>query len=167
MEIGLSLGSNLGDRLNNLLKARVKILSIPGVELSAASPVYETEPVDVLPEYKQLPFLNAVMIILTEVAPETLLGGLRSIEVIMGRNPGGRKNSPRPIDIDMIYAGNIVTRCKDLEIPHPRWMRRRFVVQPLCDVRPALMIPGENRAVSEVLLALPEAPKVVLYAAKW
>jgi len=167
MEIGLSLGSNLGDRLGNLVQARRRILMIPGIAVSAVSPLYETEPVDVLPEHEQLSFLNAVMIVESSIDPALLLADLRSLEAAIGRKTGGAKNLPRPVDVDIIYAGELVMRGKDLTIPHPRWAERRFVVQPLCDTRPALKIPGEKRAVSDVLLALPPAPKVVLYAAKW
>jgi len=167
MEIGLSLGSNLGDRLNNLRQAREKISAIPGFSILAYSPVYETEPVDVLPQFADLPFLNAVLIVSTDVVVEHLFEKCASFEKDMGRNHGSGRNAPRPIDIDIIFAGNQRIKRGDGGVPHPRWAQRRFVVQPLADVRPDLHIPGESRTVREVLLALPPTPKVVLFTKAW
>jgi len=166
MEIGLSLGSNLGDRLKNLKQARESLSAIKHLALIDCSSVYETEPVDVLPEYAGMPFLNAVLIVDTDVHVELFLDGFLSIEKEMGRRRDNR-NAPRPMDIDIIYAGNTVVKNTVLEIPHPRWSRRRFVVQPLVEIRPDLRIPGEKRTVREVLLTLPEEPKVVLFTSQW
>jgi 2-amino-4-hydroxy-6-hydroxymethyldihydropteridine diphosphokinase len=167
MEIGLSLGSNLGDRLDNVRQARTKISSIQDVNVVVSSPVYETEPVDVPREYAGLSFLNAVLIISSNLDTDNLLNKLLSIEKTMGRELTSGRNSPRPIDIDIIFAGDRVIRRKNGGIPHPRWSQRRFVVQPLSDVRPDLLIPGENRTVDEVLLTLPLTPKVVLFLQRW
>jgi 7,8-dihydro-6-hydroxymethylpterin-pyrophosphokinase len=65
------------------------------------------------------------------------------------------RNAPRPIDIDIIYAGDQVIDSGGLEVPHPRWAERRFVVEPLCDIRPSLVIPEEHKPVSEILRTLP------------
>ncbi|MDD4870782.1 MAG: 2-amino-4-hydroxy-6-hydroxymethyldihydropteridine diphosphokinase [Kiritimatiellae bacterium] len=167
MEIGLSLGSNLGDRLNNLKQARDKISTIQDVDVIDSSPVYETEPVDVLPGYAGLPFLNAVLIINSDLDADDLLNKLLSIEKTMGRELTSGRNSPRPIDIDIIFAGDRVIKRENGGIPHPRWSQRRFVVQPLADIRPDLHIPGETRTVAEVLLTLPLTPKVVLFLQRW
>jgi 2-amino-4-hydroxy-6-hydroxymethyldihydropteridine diphosphokinase len=167
MEIGLSLGSNLGDRLSNLKQARLKISTIQDVNIIVSSPVYETEPVDVLQEYAGMPFLNAVIILTSEWDVTKILDRFLSVEKEMGRETKNGKNLPRIIDIDIIYAGNLVVKRENGGIPHPRWSQRRFVVQPLSDIRPHLRIPGEKRMVSEVLLALPLTPKVVLFAQQW
>ena len=167
MEIGLSLGSNLGDRLENLKQSRKSIFAVPGLSVVASSAVYETDPVDVSPEYAGMPFLNAVLVISTDVDTETLLDCFISIEKKMGRRRGNDRNSPRPIDIDIIYAGAIPVKTAKTEIPHPRWAQRRFVVQLLCDLRPDLRLPGESRTVREVLLALPPTPKVILFGEQW
>ena len=167
MEIGLSLGSNLDDRLNNLRQVREKISALPGFCILASSPVYETEPVDVSPQFADLSFLNAVLVVSADVVAEHLFEKCASLEMAMGRIPGNGRNAPRPIDIDIIFAGNQRIKRGDGGVPHPRWAQRRFVVQPLADVRPDLHIPGESRTVREVLLALPPIPKVVLFLRQW
>lgn len=167
MEIGLSLGSNLDDRLDHLRQAKAGIAALRSVTLLAASPVYETEPVDVLPQYAEMPFLNAVLIIDAEPEIDRLLASLHEIETGLGRKRHSDRNSPRQIDIDIIYAGELVILLKDGGVPHPRWSTRRFVVKPLSDLRPDLRIPGAQRTVREVLLALPPAPKVVLFTDRW
>lgn len=167
MEIGLSFGSNLGDRLRHLREARRRIASIPGVRIEAESPVYETEPVDVAPPYREAAFLNAVLIVESEMEPRMLARELHRIEAEMGRVRGPDRNSPRTIDLDMLYAGRMRLISPELTVPHPRWAERRFVVQPLADVRPDLVLPGETRAVRDVLAALPDRSAVVLFARRW
>ncbi len=160
MEIALSLGSNQGDRAHNLEEAARRIGAIPGARVVARALVYETEPVDVAPQHAQLQFLNTVIVIETEFDPHELLQRLQAIEKAMGRKRGADRNLPRPIDIDIIYAGEFTCSDHDLKIPHPAWASRRFVVQPLCDVRPDARVPGQTRTVREVLSALPETPGV-------
>ena len=167
MEIGLSLGSNLGDRLQNLIEAKKRVAAVPGVALAAISPVYETEPVDVAAEFSHLAFLNAILIVESAVALRTLARRLRAIEDEMGRVRGPDRNSPRPIDIDVIFADGIRLSAGGLTIPHPRWAQRRFVAQPLADVRPDLKLPGESRTVREVAESLPPDGKVTRYAERW
>jgi len=167
MEFGLSLGANLGDCLENLKQAKAKIASTPRLRLAGLSRVYETVPVDVAPEFMQHYFLNAVVIVESSLSPKNLSARLHIVEAEMGRTRNTQRNAPRPIDIDIIYAGNVRIDTTALTIPHPRWARRRFVVQPLADVRPDLKLPGENRSVIQVLLSLPEPPEVVLYSTDW
>ena len=162
MEIGLSLGSNLGDRLANLREAAMRIAALAGVKLIASSPVYETEPVDVPAEFSDKPFLNAVAIVSSDLPIEELYGKLRTIEDDMGRRRGIERNAPRPLDVDIIYAGTARVKTDKLIVPHPRWAERRFVAQPLADLRPDLTLPGESRTVKEVLAALPARPAVRL-----
>ena len=167
LEIGLSLGSNLGDRFENCRAARRAVAGLPGLEIRAASPLYETEPVDVAPEHRARPFLNAVLVAAGRTDPARLAPQLRRIEEKMGRVRTGDRNAPRPMDIDILYAGGLRIEKEGLTVPHPRCLERRFVVQPLADVRPDLVLPGETRTVIEVLLALPERPRVVLFARAW
>jgi 2-amino-4-hydroxy-6-hydroxymethyldihydropteridine diphosphokinase len=164
MEVGLSLGSNLGDRLAQLRKARDLIVRTRGVTAVAQSPVYETEPFGVSPEDSSLFFLNAVLIIETSLLLSGLLTRFRQIERQLGRARRTRPNAPRPIDIDIIYAGDLRVSGEDVTVPHPRWAERRFVVQPLSDVRPDLKIPGETGTVAEVLRKLSDKHKVTLFA---
>ena len=163
-EIGLSLGSNLGDRLEHLKAAAGRIAALPGVRWRAASPVYETEPVGVRAEFKHLRYLNAVVIVAYEGALEALAGALHGIEADLGRRRGADRNAPRPIDIDIVYAGRERRSTPALEVPHPRWAERRFVAQPLADVRPDLVLPGRRRTVAQVLARLPGAAHVRRFA---
>ena len=166
MEICLSLGSNLGNRLRNLRTARRLIGAIPGVKLLASSAVYETEPIGVAPEFQRKLFLNAVLVI-EYPDPAGLSPKLRAIEAAMGRAKNHVLNGPREMDIDVICAGKLKIRRKDLVVPHPRWAGRRFVVGPLADVRPRLRVPSRRRTVAQILCALPKTPKVILFMRRW
>jgi len=163
MEIGLCLGANLGDRLLQLQTAKKQIISAGKISFVTQSPVYETEPVDVPAMDADMFFLNAVLIVETlHKAPE-LLSLFKSIERQMGRAPDSLpKNTRRPIDIDIIYADNLRIELEDVTVPHPRWFKRRFVVQPLSDVRPDLVIPGQTTTVNEILRNLPDKHQVTL-----
>ncbi len=167
MEIGLSLGSNMGDRLVALQRARAAILAQAGMDLEGQSPVYETEPVDVPAEFRAHRFLNAVLILETLVPIRQMLHLFQRIEQQLGRQPDPAAYRPRPLDIDIVYAGALDVREPDLEIPHPRWARRRFVLQPLADVRPDLVLPGQTRPVSDLLTALDDPHAVTLFATTW
>lgn len=167
MEIGLSIGSNQGDRIANLRLCRDRLSAFERLALVAQSPVYESEPVDVDSEYQAMSFLNAVLIIETDLDVMMLAGIFHSMENSMGRMKTNRRNEPRVIDIDIIYAGKIVMADDKLVIPHPRWTARRFVVQPLADVRPDVVIAPEKRSVREILSALPREPWVTLFTREW
>lgn len=162
MEIGLSLGSCLGDRLAYLRRAKTEIAALEGVRIVAASPIYETEPVGVKPEYANLPYLNAVLIVETTREVELLRRDLANIENGAGRVRGSDKFAPRTLDIDILYAGDEKLATATLNVPHPRWAERRFVVQPLADVRPALVLPGTEETVVELLEKIPLTPPVNL-----
>ncbi len=161
MEIGIGLGSNLDHRLDNLREATRRIDELPGVQVVAKAPIYETEPVDVKPEYIHLQYLNTVIIIESAMELSVLSDALHKIEDDMGRVRSEDRNAPRPIDIDILYAGSIQRADGILDLPHPRWAQRRFVVQPLADVRPFLRLPGETKIVSEILKSLPSSPEDV------
>ena len=163
----MSLGANLGDRLDNLRGTKKKIAGVPDVRIIDQAAVYETEPVDVQAEFRDLKFLNSVLIIRCGPPVQDLYRRLHALEAEMGRSHNQRRGMPRVIDIDIIYAEDLRVCTNELKIPHPRWARRRFVVQPLADVRPALIIPGQSQNVTEILLSLPARPKVVLFGEKW
>jgi 2-amino-4-hydroxy-6-hydroxymethyldihydropteridine diphosphokinase len=166
-EIGLSLGSNLGDRMAHLRAGRDSIAALSGLRLLAQSPVYETEPVDVRPEHADLAFLNVVIVVACSLEPSVLAKELRRIEREAGRVRSADRNAPRPLDADILYAGNRSLRTPWLRVPHPRWAGRRFVVEPLADVRPDLILPGQEKPVCEILAALPARPKAKVYRASW
>jgi 2-amino-4-hydroxy-6-hydroxymethyldihydropteridine diphosphokinase len=167
MEIGLSLGSNLGDRLAYLRVAAQRIAALPGLRIVAAAPVYETEPVGARSSYAHLKYLNTVLIVDAPEDVDALSAALHRIEDDLGRLREEDRNAPRTIDIDVLYAADRARRDGVLELPHPRWAQRRFVVQPLADVRPELILPGATLTVGEHLARLAEGETVSLFATAW
>lgn len=164
MEYGLSLGSNLENRIDNIRSASDMIDDIDGVSISEQASIYETAPVGISPEYEHLLFLNTILIIETKLLPATLHKELVKIEIELGRVRNSEQNSPRTIDIDIIYADHAISNTETLILPHPRWAERRFVVAPLAEVRPDLIIDSAKGTVKDILLSLPLEPRVVLFA---
>ena len=169
MEIGLSLGSNIEDRRAFLKEGRRRIRAIPGIQEKGVSAIYETEPVGVPPAYQHLKYLNAVILIESQVPAEELLLLTRQIERDLGRPEVAEQNSPRTLDIDILYAGETVINSTDpdLNVPHPRWAERAFVVRPLADIRPDLVIPGTSQPVSEMAAHLPDLQAIRLFSLNW
>ncbi|MFC1846852.1 2-amino-4-hydroxy-6-hydroxymethyldihydropteridine diphosphokinase [Chloroflexota bacterium] len=144
----LCLGSNMGDREDNLKKG-LEYLS-QRTRLTQKSSIYETEPED---NPQQPHFLNMVCQVKTMLKAEDLLVLLKAIERKQGRLPG-RKNAPRPIDIDILFYGDSIIDTKELTIPHPRLTRRAFVLVPLVEIAPALIHPVAKKTVTELLKEL-------------
>ncbi len=167
MESGFSLGSNLGDRLENLRAARARLLALPGVRLLATAPVYETEPVGVKAEFRHLAFLNTVLIFEGALPPAEWRRVTAQIEDDLGRVRSADKFAPRTLDIDVLFVGNHCVEAGGLIIPHPRWMQRRFVLQPLADVRPDLILPGATQTVFQTLENLPPGEAVQKFCDAW
>lgn len=167
IEAGLSLGSNLDDKLASLQAARAAIAGIPEVALLASAPIYETEPVGVPEEFATLRFYNTVLIIGTSLDAHKLFAHLQKVETALGRKRTLRQNMPRLIDVDLIYYDGQTIRSGGLVIPHPRWTKRRFVLQPLADVRGHLVLPGHDRRVRDILAALPPGQDVQKVLAEW
>jgi len=166
MRAGIALGSNLGDRRAQIAAGRDFVFSLhEGAPAPLCSGLYETEPVDCAPETAA--FLNAVVEIETSLAPLDLLQKLRAYEQTAGRAEHCAKNSPREIDLDLLYADNLRLESPALALPHPRMTSRRFVLQPLADIRPALILPGQTATVAQLLSALPPEPAVRLVARDW
>ncbi|MCE0483719.1 MAG: 2-amino-4-hydroxy-6-hydroxymethyldihydropteridine diphosphokinase [Methylacidiphilales bacterium] len=150
--VGIALGSNLGDRFAELDAAAsfLRSLSVDG-RIREAERI-ETEPVD-CPPYSP-PFLNSVAEIRidTEVLPPSvLLAKLRAFERERGRSPDRVANAPRPLDLDIIYYACLSINEPGLIIPHPRAHERRFVLEPLAQLRPDLVLPGQCKTVRELL----------------
>ena len=144
----LGLGSNLGDRKQNLAQALELMSSQVAVE--RLSSIYETEPVG----YDEQPlFLNVVCRVSTELTPEKLLGLAKEVEVKLGRVPSFR-NAPRAIDIDILFYGDEIVDSQELAIPHPRLVERAFVLVPLAEVVPELVDPRSGRTIGEMLSGL-------------
>jgi len=167
VQTAFSLGSNLGDRLRHLIQAKTLLLLDSTVTFVSQSPVYETEPVDVRPEYQSMKFLNAVLLVESSYSAEEWLRKIKKIESMLQRVRSEDRNAPRTIDIDVLFCGDQVVDSDCLQIPHPRWMKRLFVVQPLSDVCPDLVVPGEKRPVRQILEHWPEREGLQNFAKQW
>lgn len=166
MRVGIGLGSNVGDRLGTLEAARSRVLKIPGVALPCwSSRVYETEPVDTAPGTES--FLNAVIEVGFSGEPSALLRALQAVEVALGRPRAHGHNTPRTIDLDILYANDLRVQEPNLVIPHPRLTQRRFVLLPLHDIQPELYLPGQHHTVAVLLHALQDPAEAHLSALQW
>jgi 2-amino-4-hydroxy-6-hydroxymethyldihydropteridine diphosphokinase len=150
---GIALGSNLGDRLANLQAARVFLREIatPG-EPFLQAPTYQTEPLFCPPGSPD--FFNSVVEIGFAGHAFELLELTQSIERKLGRAASPERNAPRIIDVDLLYFGDHVIDTEDLVLPHPRIGERRFVLQPLADIRPGLILPGQSATIATLLASL-------------
>ena len=136
----ISIGSNLGERRSNLQGAVETLADTPEVWVTAVSPVYETEPVN-MPEGSR-DFLNAVVLLDTTLSARTLLERALAVESAYGRERGTQPNAPRTLDVDLIVLGDRRADEEDLVLPHPRAAERAFVLVPWFDVEPEAEIPG-------------------------
>ena len=150
----LSLGSNLGDRAENLRAAIDRLQNLGQVR--AVSSFYETEPVELA---AQPWFLNCVVELDTEKMPKQLLSGVIEIEREMGRQRLQNKG-PRKIDVDILLFGSSVMDTKELTIPHPAMHERRFVLEPLAEIAPEVRHPVFKRTMRELRDALPPGQDV-------
>jgi 2-amino-4-hydroxy-6-hydroxymethyldihydropteridine diphosphokinase len=166
MRAGIAFGSNIGDRLQYLRQARACILASallgPPVLTSG---VYLTGPVDC--PAGSGPFLNAVLEAELIGDPAALLRDMRACEQGLGRRPRPTRNAPRVIDLDFLYAGDCRLQTGSLTLPHPRMTQRRFVLAPLAEIRPELVLPGERESVARLLAKLPPGESAELLDATW
>ena len=166
MRTAVALGSNLGDRLRNLRAARQQISGLTDIQPPVlSSAIYETDPVDCEPEAPK--FLNAVVEFGYNGDPLQLLKKLKSVEDALGRPPEHARNVSRKIDIDLLYIGDTRINDRELELPHPRMHMRKFVLQPLADLRPELILPRQAKTVRELLAQLDDACNVVRLRNDW
>ena len=166
MRTGVALGSNLGDRMENLRAARKQIVDLADVAppiLSSA--IYETDPIGCEPGAGK--FLNAVLEFDYEGDPAELLAELGRIEESLGRARNHLPNLSRKIDIDLLYCGILKIDNQQLRLPHPHMHLRKFVLQPLAKIRSEMVLPNQTKTVRELLAQLDESTKVIRLSDDW
>jgi 2-amino-4-hydroxy-6-hydroxymethyldihydropteridine diphosphokinase len=164
---GISLGSNLGNRLANLRKGRDLLVNLlPEGTNFLQSAIYQSEPVDCPGDSRD--FFNAVIEIDFVGKPHDLLKATQGIEYHVGRIAVSQRNAPRVLDLDILYFGNIKTDEDVLTLPHPQLTHRRFVLEPLSDIRPQLILPGDQSTVGEHLRKLDsDEPELTIVQTVW
>lgn len=147
----LGLGSNVGDR-RGYLHAAVHALPSVGVRVTAASSVYDTDPVGEVLD--QPSFLNACVLVQTALEPIELLDAVKGLEAELGRVEGGIRHGPRAIDIDVLLLGDLELSHERMTLPHEQVLSRRFVLIPALELDFELSIP-DGRRLSDALAVLP------------
>ena len=155
----VALGSNVGDSRRTVPFAMAR-LQVYSTRPLVRSSLWRTSPVDCPPGSP--PFVNAVIALapLAGETPESLLAKLRDLEKQFGRTPEKGWNEPRPLDLDLIAFGNETRQTAELTLPHPRAHLRRFVLQPLGEIAPDLILPGQTKSVAQLLAGLPDTETV-------
>jgi 2-amino-4-hydroxy-6-hydroxymethyldihydropteridine diphosphokinase len=146
----VAVGSNLGDRWGRLALAARALRAAPGVAVVRASRVWDTAPLGP----PQPRYLNAVLELETTRTPRSLLALLRSVEALAGRRRDVHWGA-RTLDLDLLVAGDWIVREPGLTVPHPELANRRFVLAPLAELRPELVVPGTGLAVGRMLEEAP------------
>ena len=154
----IALGSNLGDRELNLLRAVSELGRLPGCRVTALSRFFETSPVG-MPDDTPA-FLNGALRLTTELSPRDLLAELQRIEQqVFGRSASAAPVSRR-MDLDLLLYGDQMLSEPGLTVPHPRLALRRFVLQPLADIAPDLVEPSSGRTINDLLANLQSEERV-------
>lgn len=163
---GIALGSNLGSRLRHLQEARDLLRKLSADDSIRQASIYQTEPVACPPNSPD--FFNTVVEFDYAGTAHELLDATQAIEFHLGRISSPERNSPRVIDVDILYLGDERIDGEILDLPHPRLTSRRFVLQPLAEIRPDLVLPGDQVSIAEHLLHLDSAePPLVTVQASW
>jgi len=146
----VALGSNLGDSQKIISDAMARLQDCSDSPILKSS-LWQTSPVNCPPDSPT--FVNAVVGLIPQKneTPESLLEKLRELEKEFGRAPKTIPNEPRPLDLDLIAFGSETRDTPELILPHPRAQLRKFVLQPLCEIAPELVLPGYGKAVSQLL----------------
>jgi len=159
----IALGSNIGDSARIVRDAMSRLQELSASPILQSS-LWQTTPVDCPPGSP--PFVNAVIGLAPEVGetPETLLAKLQTLEKEFGRTTKKVLNEPRRLDLDLIAFGDETRNRTELTLPHPRAHQRRFVLQPLSEIAPDLVLPGQRLTVAQLLAALKTEEKLVRLA---
>jgi 2-amino-4-hydroxy-6-hydroxymethyldihydropteridine diphosphokinase len=155
----VALGSNLGESRQIVRQAMDRLQEFSARPLLKSS-LWQTAPVDCPPGSPA--FVNAVVGLTPRAGetPESLLTKLQALEKEFGRRPKKVLNEARPLDLDLIAFAGEVRQSEHLVLPHPRAHLRRFVLQPLAEIAPALILPGQQRTAAELLATLPAGERV-------
>lgn len=143
----LSIGANLGDPMRAIQRAAKRIAALPEIHSMRLSSLYRTTPIPADPgaiQPAQPDFLNAACTFETDFTPHDLLNALQEIERELGKRPKG-KNDPRPIDLDILLFGEVASSDPRLLLPHPRLLKRLFVLYPLADLTDQITLPGGKK----------------------
>jgi 2-amino-4-hydroxy-6-hydroxymethyldihydropteridine diphosphokinase len=138
----VALGANLGDAVAMVQQALRDVTSLPDTQLFKASSLYRSAPY----EAQGPDFINAVVLVQTQLSPLDLLHALQALELQSGRERLF-KNAPRTLDLDLIFYGDLSLDIPELTLPHPRWYERAFVLQPLVEVWPERVSAAQLAAV--------------------
>ena len=152
----VGLGSNLGDRERTLRRAVEEIGFLPGTEVVRVSSFYRTDPVG---DTEQPEYLNAVAELRTELPPPGLLWNLQRIESRLGRGKRNR-SGPRPVDLDLLFYDGLVLSIPGLDLPHPRFAERSFVLVPMVELDPGWLDPRSGLRMDELLRERPGRGRV-------
>jgi len=150
----IAIGANLGDARANVLRAMKRLEEISAAPLRRSS-LWQTAPIGCPPGSP--PFVNAVVALVprTGETPESVLAQLQALEKEFGRRPKNVQNEPRPLDLDLIAFGSETRQTRELVLPHSRAHQRRFVLEPLAEIAPELVLPGQEKTVVQLLAELP------------
>lgn len=166
-QVGIALGSNLGDKGSSLVAARDALRSLSSEPDSLVqAPIYSSAPVD-CPESSP-DFYNTVIEICYSGTPEQLIQQTQALETQLGRTVKTVHNEARVIDIDILYMDSLCFHSDSLTLPHPRLQDRRFVLQPLADIASTRILPGQDLTVLELLNRLnSNEPELIQVLAHW
>jgi len=162
----IGLGSNLGDSLRDLRDAWRKLGEQPEIRLTVLSSPYRTEPVGMnSPNW----FINAVGCLQTSAAPLDLLHRLTEIEKRLGRTRRTDKQGyhDRILDLDLLLYDQLILKTDDLTLPHPEMHRRRFVLEPLCEIAPNCLHPRLQKTVDQLFQSLTAIKSPVVQKISW
>jgi 2-amino-4-hydroxy-6-hydroxymethyldihydropteridine diphosphokinase len=155
----IGIGSNLGDRRANIVEAIERMSQLPGTRVVRASSLYESEPLGDAKTW----FVNGVVELDTEQAPDPLLKTLQAIEEAMGRKRvKGKRWGSRIMDLDILLYDQDVIEKRTLKVPHPELHKRRFVLLPLAELAPQVVHPQLGQSISTLLATVKDDKRVVL-----